>query len=293
MERPGEAVAEEALARVPGRARITVVCGGGTNGGDGAVALEVAAARCGSSRRSRRASASGDVVIDALFGTGFTGEPRPGAARLIEAINALGVPVVAVDVPSGVDASTGEVAGRGGRGARTVTFHGARSGSRSRRAASTPARSSSWTSGSSPRDRGTGSSRARCSRSSRARRGDTKYTAGSVLVVGGSPGMTGAVCLAAEAAFRADAGYVTVAAPRESLPVIEARLLEAVKRPLEEVWDAVGRAGALAIGPGLGRDAEQARARPAPARGDRPARRRRRRRAARARAVRARGARPC
>jgi len=86
---------------------------------------------------------------------------------------------------------------------------------------------------------------------------DTKYSAGSVLVVGGSPGMTGAVCLAAEAAFRADAGYVTVATARESLPVVEARLLEAVKRPLDEVDEAAERAGALAIGPGLGRGDEQ------------------------------------
>ena len=83
--------------------------------------------------------------------------------------------------------------------------------------------------------------------------GDTKYSA-SVLVVGGAPGLTGAACLAAEAAFRADAGYVAVAAPAESLPVLEARLLEVVKRPLEEVFDAVEKAGALAIGPGLGRD---------------------------------------
>jgi NAD(P)H-hydrate epimerase len=67
--------------------------------------------------------------------------------------------------------------------------------------------------------------------------------------------MTGAVCLAAEAAFRADAGYVTVAAPRESLPVLEVRLLEAVKRPLDQVWEAVERARALALGPGLGREA--------------------------------------
>jgi NAD(P)H-hydrate epimerase len=65
--------------------------------------------------------------------------------------------------------------------------------------------------------------------------------------------LTGAACLAAEAAFRADAGYVTVAAPRESLLVLEARLLEAVKRPLEEVDEAAERATALAIGPGLGR----------------------------------------
>src|SRR5262249_52407254 len=82
---------------------------------------------------------------------------------------------------------------------------------------------------------------------------DTKYTSGSVLVVGGSPGLTGAACLCARAAFRADAGYVAVAAPRASLPVIEQQLLEAVQRPLEEVWDAVSRARSLAIGPGLGR----------------------------------------
>jgi hydroxyethylthiazole kinase-like uncharacterized protein yjeF len=82
---------------------------------------------------------------------------------------------------------------------------------------------------------------------------DTKYTAGSVLVVGGSPGLTGAASLAARAAFRADAGYVTVAAPRESLPVLEQQLLEAVKRPLDDVWDAAERSRALALGPGLGR----------------------------------------
>jgi NAD(P)H-hydrate epimerase len=80
-----------------------------------------------------------------------------------------------------------------------------------------------------------------------------------VLVVGGAPGLTGAVSLSAEAAFRADAGYVTVCAPRESLPIVELRLLEAVKRPLEEAFDAAERAGALALGPGLGRgdDARQ------------------------------------
>ena len=52
-----------------------------------------------------------DVVVDALFGTGFTGEPRAEAAALIERMNALGAPVLAVDLPSGVDASTGEIAG--------------------------------------------------------------------------------------------------------------------------------------------------------------------------------------
>ena len=73
----------------------------------------------------------------------------------------------------------------------------------------------------------------------RKSRASTKYRAGSVLVVGGSRGMTGAPMLAALAAFRADAGYVSVAAPESTLPVIEARLLEAVKWPLPE--DSSGR----------------------------------------------------
>jgi NAD(P)H-hydrate epimerase len=86
--------------------------------------------------------------------------------------------------------------------------------------------------------------------------GDNKYSAGSVLVVGGSRGMTGAAALAARAAFRADAGYVAIAAPGESLPVLETLVLEAVKRPLEQAFEAAERATALAIGPGLGRGEE-------------------------------------
>jgi len=94
----------------------------------------------------------------------------------------------------------------------------------------------------------------------------TKYRAGSVLVVGGSTGMSGAPTLAALAAFRADAGYVTVAAPSSLLPALELKLLEAVKRPLPEdasgrlspralepILEAAERADAVALGPGLGR----------------------------------------
>jgi NAD(P)H-hydrate epimerase len=77
-----------------------------------------------------------------------------------------------------------------------------------------------------------------------------------VLVVGGSGGMTGAPALAARAALRADVGYVTIAAPAESLPVLETLVLEAVKRPLADVFEAAGRAKALAVGPGLGRGPE-------------------------------------
>ena len=67
--------------------------------------------------------------------------------------------------------------------------------------------------------------------------------------------MTGAPTLAARAALRGDAGYVTIAAPAESLPVLETLVLEAVKRPLDDVFEAAERAGALAVGPGLGRGA--------------------------------------
>ena len=87
-----------------------------------------------------------------------------------------------------------------------------------------------------------------------------------MLVVGGSRGLTGAPMLAALAAFRADAGYVAVAAPESTLPVLETALLEAVKRPLPEdgagrllpraadaILEAAEKADAVAIGPGLGR----------------------------------------
>ena len=67
-----------------------------------------------------------------------------------------------------------------------------------------------------------------------------KYSAGSVLVVGGARGTTGAAALTARAAFRADAGYVAIAAPADALPTLETLVLEAVKRPLEDVGAAAG-----------------------------------------------------
>ena len=254
MERAGRAVAEAALERFPEARRFVGVCGGGANGGDGRIALR----RLREAGREAEESgdfASADVIVDALFGTGFSGEPRPEAAAVIEEINSAGKPVLAVDIPSGVDASTGEVPGAAIRAAVTVTFHGRKVG-----LVVAPGRFHAGDVvvadiGLEPREtahRLVG--RDLLGLVPWREAGQNKYTAGSVLVVGGSPGMTGAVCLTAEAAFRADAGYVAVAAPRESLPVLETRLLEVVKRPLEDVWDAVDRAGAVAIGPGLGRE---------------------------------------
>src|SRR6186997_1623395 len=124
MARAGRAVAEEAMLRFPDAQRFVGVCGGGANGGDGRIALDVLQAAGKAARTAEEASlAEADVVIDALFGTGFHGEPREEAAGLIEAMNASGKPVVSVDLPSGVDASTGEIAGTCVNATVTVTMH--------------------------------------------------------------------------------------------------------------------------------------------------------------------------
>jgi NAD(P)H-hydrate epimerase len=265
MERAGRSVAEFILDEYGSDESITVVCGPGNNGGDGRVAAEaLRAADCDVRVVEARPEdepknlGSPGLIVDALFGTGFSGEPRPAAARLIEQINEADVDVVAIDVPSGIDASTGEVAGAAVDAAWTVCFHREKVGLR-------VAPGSFYAGDVELVDIGLDDERPTAHALPtpellervplRAPR-DTKYSAGSVLVVGGSPGLTGAACLAARAAFRADAGYVTVAAPQESLPVLEQQLLEAVKRPLDHVWDAVGRSGALALGPGLGRSAD-------------------------------------
>ena len=168
--------------------------------------------------------AGADVVLDALFGTGFHGEPRPEAAALIERVNASGARVLAVDVPSGVDASSGVIAGEAVRADATVTFHGRKVG-----LDVAPGRDLAGTVTVAEIGLAASETAHRLVRPEilrlvpRRAPGDNKYTAGSVLVVGGSPGLTGAACLTAEAAFRADAGYVAVAAPAEALPVLEQR----------------------------------------------------------------------
>jgi NAD(P)H-hydrate epimerase len=186
---------------------------------------------------------------------------------MIERINGSGKPVVAVDVPSGVVASTGEVPGAAVRATATITFGAAKLG-----LAVSPGRFFSGRVHVAPIGlESAGNEHALLDAavlSAVPRKGadSTKYRAGSVLVVGGSRGLTGAPMLAALAALRADAGYVTVAAPESSLPVLESRLLEAVKRGLPEdgsgrlllraadgVLETAERAHAVVLGPGLGR----------------------------------------
>jgi NAD(P)H-hydrate epimerase len=259
MERAGAAVALEVMHRYPGARRIACVCGGGSNGGDGRIAAGVLR-EAGRDAEETDELDGADLVVDALFGTGFRGAPRPGAAALIERINRSEAPVVAVDVPSGVDASTGEIAGPAVRAEVTVTFHGPKVGlhvapGRFRAGDVVVA--------------DIGLQRVETEHRLVNReilelvplRGpaDTKYTAGSVLVVGGAPGLTGAACLAAEAAFRSDAGYVAVAVPTvEAMRVVESRVVEAVKTLWTGLDDYAGKSRAVAIGPGLGRSADAA-----------------------------------
>jgi NAD(P)H-hydrate epimerase len=264
MERAGAAVAQEVLRTYPGARRVAVVCGGGANGGDGRIAarilresaLEVV-------ETDDPGGGDTDVVIDALFGTGFHGSPREEAAAAIGRINATGAPVVSVDIPSGVDATTGEVAGAAVEADVTVTFHGRKVG-----LVVAPGRFHSGrvvVAGIGLEPAPTALVRGMPALLDRIpRRGarDSKFSAGSLLVVGGAPGTTSAAVLAATGALRADAGYVTLAVPAAALPVAETLALEPVKRGFEwasatEALQAdVARSSAIALGPGLGRSDE-------------------------------------
>jgi NAD(P)H-hydrate epimerase len=291
MERAGTAVAETVLRCYPDARRIAVWCGGGSNGGDGlVVARKLREARrdvevrlgvpeeklqgdAGEMLRQARKSGvpfgpggEADLVIDAVYGTGFRGAPRRAAVRLLEELNALSAPVLALDVPSGVDASTGEAAGPAVTAERTVTFHGLKVGH-----VVAPGRFHSGEV--EVADIGLPSLETRHSRVSSdilglvPRRGpsDNKYSAGSVLIVGGSTGLTGAPSLTAEAALRAGAGYVAACVPASLNVVFEQRLVEVVTRPCPDedgimkveaadvVLEAAERADAIALGPGIGR----------------------------------------
>src|SRR5262245_56655455 len=221
METAGAAVAEAAadLAR-PGPA--VVVCGKGNNGGDGLVAarklaetgFEVEAlllaapdelspdARANLARveGAREAKASdlaeplsrAGVDIDAIFGTGFAGEPREPTSGAIQAINDAGAPTVAADIASGVNASTGQVEGEAVEADLTVTFHASKLGHWI-----APGK---WRSGElrvapigipdgAPVQPAAGLiSPSVLSRAPRRGQSSTKFTSGQVVVVGGSRG---------------------------------------------------------------------------------------------------------
>ncbi len=256
IDRAGAAVAHEALQLLGGGygRRAVVLAGKGNNGADGRAAARRLRRR-GVRVEEVEAKAAphrlppADLVIDAAYGTGFRGEhhaPDPG-----------GAPVLAVDIPSGIDGITGEERGRALDATRTVTFAALKPGlllepGRSRAGAVSVA-DIGLDVGEPPAALVESSDVAAWAR----RRAATahKWTAG-VLVVAGSPGMTGAAHLVAAAAQRAGAGMVRLGSP--GVDDDPARPTEAVGVELpragwaEAVLATVDRFRALVIGPGLG-----------------------------------------
>jgi NAD(P)H-hydrate epimerase len=296
MERAGEGLAAVVCQHAPA-GRVVIVCGKGNNGGDGLVAARLLrqAARevdvltvwpadtlqgdaatqlerlPGDRPRPFAADAleRAQVIVDALLGTGASGAPRDPAATVIEAVNAAKAPVVAADIPSGVDASTGEVDGVAIEAVATATFHRAKPGLWIRRGKAHAGRVHVIDIGI-PRgapvkpDTGLVSDGVL---TDVPRRGpdSTKFTSGNVFVIGGSSGLTGAPTMAAMAAMRSGAGYVTVGAPAHLESTFSVRLLEAMMvglpsdegslapEAVEPALRAISRADAVVLGPGLGR----------------------------------------
>ena len=294
MERAGEGLAHVVSQHVPA-GKVAVVCGKGNNGGDGFVAarllrqegrdvtvltvfdpkfLQGDAAEMlrklpGPKPEPFAADAlSGmHVIVDAVLGTGFSGAPREPVDGVIAAINGAKARVIACDVPSGVDASTGEVEGEAVRAVATATFHRAKIGlwvhpgkgyageihvidigiPRGGPAKPEAGLINSTVLRELPR-RGSSS---------------TKFSSGNVFILGGSSGLTGAPSMSALAAMRTGAGYVTVGAPASLELSFTVRLLEAMMVGLPETdgalsreaagpaLQAIGRADAVVLGPGL------------------------------------------
>jgi hydroxyethylthiazole kinase-like uncharacterized protein yjeF len=278
MERAGAAVAELAGKMLAGsRHPPLIMAGPGNNGGDGFVAARLLkeqghapvvvfagdAARLPADARAalekwqaiggkaQRALPAGPfgLAIDALFGIGLTRPIEGEMAELIDRINSLDCPLLAIDIPSGLDADTGRVLGRAVRADRTITFIALKAG---------------LLTGEGPDHCGdivvrdlslqTGAAEGQvvglaCFHEylRPRRRASHKGSFGSVGIVGGTRGMAGAALLAGRAALKLGAGRVYVGM-LEPLPVDPAQP-ELMLRPVEEV---AGLASVLAVGPGLG-----------------------------------------
>jgi ADP-dependent NAD(P)H-hydrate dehydratase / NAD(P)H-hydrate epimerase len=307
MENAGRAVARAAVAIAGGAygRRAVVVCGKGNNGGDGLVAarhlrrwgmgatvvllpspeslrepastmlrrFEEIDARVRGGDALARELGRADVVVDAVFGTGFRGRPEDVPARAIGAINDAARPVVAVDIPSGVNGDTGAVTGTAVAATTTVTFGAPKPGLLFYPGAGHAGVIQ-------VADIGFPSELVR-SDFRMVEQDDVaalwhhrdpaghKRSSGVVLVIAGSRRMTGAVRLVAESAYRAGAGLVTVAVPEGILRVAQRLITEATFLPLPEtdggavasaaldtVTEQLDGFDALAIGPGLSTDEE-------------------------------------
>ena len=292
MMRAGRAAWHAASEHFPGARRPWVVCGAGTNAGDGYVVARLAlkagrepcvawlkdpATLSGDARTAWRAyrDAGGeaaewdggpvpedrDLVVDGLLGTGLD-RPLSGRwAAMVAAVNASSRPVMALDIPSGLNADTGAEMGAAVRADLTVTFVGMKLGLLTGRGPVLCGRLRFASLAIPPAvlDLQPAATRVRQDQLSRIlaprSRDAHKGRHGHVLVVGGGPGMGGAPRLAAEAALRAGAGLVTVATRPEHVPPLLAGCPEVMSRGMENAADLdplLERADVVALGPGLG-----------------------------------------
>lgn len=217
-----------------------------------------------------------DLIVDAIFGTGFRGIPQEPFASLIRIVNDSGKPVVSVDLPSGLEADTGRAEGECIRARLTVTLGLPKIGlyldPGSEYAGDVIVGDISF-----PPDLKSeeGGSFFLIEKEMIAQllpvRLPThhKGSYGHVVVIGGIPGYTGAVTLASYSALRSGAGLVTAVVPASVYPVVAVKLTEAMTRPapeagdggfspnaLKKLQDLIDRATVLAVGPGLGQHRE-------------------------------------
>ncbi len=203
--------------------------------------------------------AGSGIVVDALLGTGLSGEVRPAYVSVIDAINASGRPVVSVDIPSGLSSDTGEVLGCAVKATVTVTFIGRKRGLYTAdgpdHAGDVVFASLQVPEATFVNLPGPVTTIIAPVQSRPRKKNSHKNTFGHVLVVGGDHGMGGAVVMAAEAALRAGAGMVSVATRAEHVLPLMTRCPEAMTRGIqtsEELSPLLARASLVVVGPGLG-----------------------------------------
>lgn len=294
MERAGEAAFNVLRATWPEASQIAVLCGIGNNGGDGYViarlaqeqGLNVTVLQLGDTGRlqgdalaalqrlhgvdispisyAEQDLADYDVIVDALLGTGLSGEVRSSFMLAINAINQCNTPVLAVDNPSGLDANTGMPRGLAVKADCTITFIGMKQGLLTGEAADYCGRlvfdDLKLPTAVYERIKPAATRMAYpelITLLPHRKRASHKGDYGHVLIVGGNFGMTGAARLAGEAALRSGAGLVSIATRREHAAVINCGRPELMCHGTEngEALKALsGHASVIAIGPGLGQD---------------------------------------
>ena len=299
MKRAARAAFGVLLQRWPQAEHVHVFCGTGNNGGDGFIVAALARQRGlaatvwqagdiakirGDALQARRLAereqvslrefdprdfdagfAGGDVIVDALLGTGLTGHVRAPFADAIAAINASGLPVLALDIPSGLCSDTGRVLGSAVVASATISFIGLKRGLFTGAAADHCGAIEYAGLDVPPQvfERVSASARRLVLESILAVLPPRPRTAhkglyGHVLVVGGDHGMAGAAALAAQAAARLGAGLVSCATRPEHVAALVARCPEVMAHGVRGRGDLeplLARADVIAIGPGLGRAA--------------------------------------